>query len=119
MQEQSLAAQAEEKDKERQFTAEQNQLDRETTLQKAALSTAGFDVDTKDNGIIDVIEQSKLMLEQSRDNNKTSLERLKLNHTSVEKDKDRKLKEKEIASKEKIEKLKAETSLKNKTSGEK
>jgi hypothetical protein len=42
-----------------------------------------------------------------------------LSHDSIEKAKDRSLKEKEIQSKERIEKLKAKTALKNKVSGEK
>ena len=111
---------AKEKDTlDKMFIAEQNQLDRENALQKTALSVTGFDTDTADNGVLDVLEQSKFSLEESKENNKNSLERLKLSYSSVEKDKDRKLKEKEIASKEKIEKLKAETALKNKVAGEK
>ena len=119
MQQEQIAAEQERTESARAFEAEQNQLDRENKIQVASLKTAGFDTDTADNGIIDVIEQSKLQLEQSRDANAQIQESNKLSHDSTEKAKDRALKEKEIQSKERIEKLKAKTALKNKVSGEK
>lgn len=119
MAQEAQAAAQQEKNEERAFTAEQNQLDRENDIQIAALKTAGFDTDTADNGVIDVLEQSKLQIEQSKEANKQMQESNKLSHESNEKSKDRSLKEKEIQSKERIEKLKAKTALKNKVSGEK
>lgn len=119
MQQDMIQAQAMEKEKERAFNAEQNQLDRENELRVAALKVTGFDTDTSDNGRLDAIEEAKLQIDQLKESNQSMRERDKLNHDSLEKDKDRQLKREEIASKEKIEKLKAKTALKNKTSGEK
>jgi hypothetical protein len=119
MQQEQIQAQAEEKDRDRQFEAEQNQLDRQARLQEAALKVTGFDTDTADNDRLDAIEASKNMLEHSKLAYDQANERMKLSHDSNERNKDRKLKEKEIESKEKIEKLKAKTALKNKVPGEK
>ena len=69
MQEQQIKAQEMEKERERDFIAEQNQLDRDAKLREAALKVVGFDTDTADNDRLDAIEQSKLMIEQSRISN--------------------------------------------------
>lgn len=112
------AAQAE-KEKEREFIATQNQLDRENKIREKVISTMGFDTDTKDNSVIDVVEQGKIALEQSKLANDSLEKSYERNHTMLEAEKDRQLKRDELSSKEKIEKLKAETALKNKTAGEK
>lgn len=119
MQEQALAAEQAAVQESRAFEAEQNQLDREASLREAAIKVVGFDTDTADNDRLDAIEESKMQIEMSRESNKQLQERSKLTHDSSERQKDRDLKSKEIESKERIEKLKAKTALKNKVSGEK
>lgn len=108
-----------EKEKEREHEARENQLDRENDLRVAALKVTGFDTDTSDNNRLDAIEESKLQIESMRASNEHLRETNKLVHDSSEKAKDRALKKEEIKSKERIEKLKAKTALKNKVSGEK
>lgn len=119
MEQNRIQAEAEEKERERMFEAEQNQLDRESRLREAALKTMGFDTDTEDNDRIDTIEESKLAIEQSKLAYEDSNRKMEMNISQNESAKDRQLKREEISSKERIEKLKAETALKNKVSGEK
>ena len=119
MQQQMLEAQAAEKEAERAFEAEQNQLDRENDIQVAALKTVGFDTDTADNDRLDVIEAGKSMIEQSKianDHNNKAADR---NHTTSENEKNRQLEREKEKNKMEIEKLKAKTALKNKVTGEK
>ena len=79
----------------------------------------GYDTDTAGNDQIDVIGQSKIMLEQTKVTNDIAMKQYEISSNSSDKEKDRSLKREEIKSKEKIEKLKAETALKNKVAGEK
>jgi hypothetical protein len=119
MQQQQIEAQRIEKEAERMFVAEQNYLDRQNKIQVEALKTMGYDTDTADNDQIDVIGQSKIMLEQAKLTNDLSMKQQELSLNTSDKAKDRALKREEIASKERIEKLKAKTALKNKVAGEK
>ena len=119
MQQQTLEAQAQEKAADRQFQAEQNQLDRENKIREAVIKATSFDTDTNDSGDLEAIKYGELSLKQMDSDRKHQQEASKLQHDSIEKGKDRALKEKEIASKERIEKLKAQTALKNKVTGEK
>ena len=108
--------------------SEQKQLDRENKLDVEAVKALGFaeNTDVNDNGIPDVIEQTKVALESGRDAFTQSLESGKLS-TQISKDrsdaalKSRELdiKEKDIASKERIAKDNNKTALKNKVVGEK
>ena len=91
-----------------QFEAEQNQLDRENKIQIEAIKASGFDTDTQDSGKVEAFDYAATALEQS-----------KINSDNINKEKDRELKREEIKSKEKIEKAKNKTALKNKVSGEK
>ena len=119
MQQQQIEAQRLEKEAERIFVAEQNYLDRQNKIQIEALKTMGYDTDTAGNDQIDVIGQSKIMLEQTKVTNDIAMKQYEISSNSSDKEKDRSLKREEIKSKEKIEKLKAETALKNKVAGEK
>lgn len=119
MQQQQLDAQQAQEERKMQHESIENQLDREASLREAAIKVTGFDSDTADNGRLDALEEMKVQLDQMNTQNSLNLENNKLLHDSNEKAKDRQLKKEEIKSKEKIEKLKAETALKNKTSGEK
>lgn len=119
MQQEQIAAQEREKQEERAFEAEQNQLDRENKLQEAAIKVTGFDTDTADNDRLDALEASKTMIEQSKIANDRVEKQMDRNHDAVQKAGDRAVKMKEIESKERIEKLKAKTALKNKVPGEK
>lgn len=116
---QQIEAQQMEKEAERQFEAEQNQLDRDADLHKTVISTMGFDTDTHDNDVIDVVEQGKQALEQMKMSNDQMDKDKQRSHEQSEKEKDRQLKRDELKSKESIEKLKAKTALKNKVTGEK
>jgi len=91
-----------------QFEADQNQLDRENKIQVEAMKSAGFDTDTQDSGTVEVFDYASTALEQS-----------KINSDNLNKEKDRNLKREEIKSKEKIEKEKNATALKNKVVGQK
>ena len=119
MQQQTLEAQAQERAADRQFQAEQNQLDRENKIREAVIKATSFDTDTNDSGDLEAIKYGELSLKQMDSDRKHQQEASKLQHDSIEKGKDRALKEKEIASKERIEKLKAQTALKNVVPGEK
>lgn len=107
LQEQALAAQAEEKAQDRAFEAQENQLDRENDIQVAALKTLNFDEDVQGTGELEAIESAKMFMEQSKQNAEQSLKSRELD-----------IKEKEIASKERIEKEKNKTALKNLTNAE-
>ena len=72
-----------------------------------------------DNDQIDVIGQAKIMLDHSKQANEVAMKNQEISHDAGQKSLDRQLKREEIASKEKIEKLKASTALKNKVPGEK
>lgn len=119
MQREQLEAQAAEKEAERAFIAQQNQLDREAKIQEAALKVTGFDPDTEGNAKLDTIEESKLAIERSRVAFDDANKKLDRSTQVSENAKDRALKIEELNSKERIEKLKAKTALKNKVSGEK
>jgi hypothetical protein len=119
MQQQQIEAQRLETEAARMFEAEQNYLDRQNKLQVEALKTMGYDTDTADNDQIDVIGQAKIMLEQTKVTNDIAMKQYEIKSNSSDKEKDRSLKREEIKSKERIEKLKAETALKNKVAGEK
>jgi phage terminase large subunit-like protein len=119
MQQQQIEAQQIEKEEERNFEAEQNQLDRENKLQEAAIKVTGFDTDTSDNNRLDALEASKTMIEQSKISNERVDKQMDRNHDAAQKAGDRAVKMKEIESRERIEKLKAKTALKNKVPGEK
>lgn len=119
MQQQNLQAQAQEKQADRNFTAEQNQLNREARLKEAAIKAMGFDTDTNDSGEIEAIKYSEIAIKEMDTINKHNNEQAKMQHESLEKAKDRALKEKEIQSKERIENKKASIALKNKVVGEK
>lgn len=119
MQQQQLEAQAAEKEAERAFVAEQNQLDREARLAEAGIKVMGFDTDTADSGEIEALEAAKMAIEQSKVANERADKQMDRMSTQSENAKDRALKMEEIKSKERIEKLKARTALKNKVAGEK
>jgi len=91
-----------------------SELDRQNRIQIETIKALGFaqDTDVNDNQVPDVLEQSKIALEQQS----MSYEHLRKNKEIASKEKIEtqkiKIKEKEIESKEKIEKLKAETALK-------
>lgn len=110
-----IEAQAAEKDKDRAHESRENDLDRKAEIQKAVISSMGFDTDTADSGSIEVVEQGKLFLEQQKLQQDSSTKEKELRHEKEENEKDRQLKRQELKSKEKIEK----TKLKNPVSGEK
>lgn len=114
-----MAAAAEEAQQLRAFQANESQLDRENDIRKAVITTMGFDDDVQGNDINDVVAYGNLALKQVEVERKNTLENRKLSHESNEKAQDRQLKEKEISSRERIEKLKAKTALKNPVVGEK
>tara|TARA_R110000822_G_scaffold2004_7_gene9554 strand:- start:9031 stop:11448 length:2418 start_codon:yes stop_codon:yes gene_type:complete len=118
-QQQAFAAAAEEKAADQAFLANENQLDRENDIRKTVIGTMGFDDDVQGNGVNDVVAYGNLALKQVEVERKHNLEERKLSQDTNDKSQDRQLEEKKIASKEKIEKLKADTALKNKVSGEK
>jgi len=126
MQQQQIQAQQQSEQAKQMFEAEQNQLDRDTDIRKAVIGSMGFDQDIQDNGVNDMVEYGKLSLAEMEarrksENEKSKIEndKRKIESESESKEKDRTLKREEIASKERIEKLKARTALKNKVSGEK
>jgi len=104
------------------------QLDRENKLKVETVKAMGFsqDTDINDNQVPDVLEYSKIHLEQGRDSFNQFIEQNKLG-AQVSKDKsDAKLKsreldikEKDIKSKERISKDNNKTAMKNKVVGEK
>jgi len=119
MQQQTMMQAAEEADKARAFEADQNDKDRETKIRTAVISSMGFDQDIQGNEVNDMVAYGKLSLDELEAERKNNIENRKITQESADKAADRQLKEKEIASKERIEKLKAKTALKNPVSGEK
>ena len=126
MQTEQLQAAAEEKQKERDFVAEQAELDREAKIHEAVIKGMGFDQDTQGNQMNDAINYGAQVLKEMEANNKQrneenkhTLEQRKLGIEEKRLNQEKELKHKELQSKERIEQLKARTALKNKTSGEK
>lgn len=105
---------------ERQFKQTENQLNRENEIRKAYIQAVGFneDKDMNDNGIPDVIEYGKDAIAAITLSSKRQIEDDKMLHASSEKAKDRELEREKIASKERIEKERNKTELKNPVSGE-
>ena len=126
MQQAQIQAQQQSEQATREFEANENQLDRDVKVRTAVIQSMGFDQDIQDNGMNDMVEYGKLTLAEmtarkkaENDDKKIDNDRKKIESESQSKEKDRALKREEIASKERIEKLKAKTALKNKVSGEK
>lgn len=86
----------------------------ETKIQVAQIATYNrqMDLDVNENLIPDPLEIGAQALKQRELDSKNFIENLKLQADKVTKAKELTLKEKEIASKEKIEKMKADTALK-------
>ena len=125
MQQEMIKAQADEKDKERAFEAQENELDRETKIRTTVISAMGFDTDTAGTGTIEAVDYGNQVLKtmdlqnkQMNEQRKHSLELQKMQHASEENDKDRKVKKEEMKNKMEIEQLKARTALANPVSGE-
>jgi hypothetical protein len=118
MQKELLAAQDAREDKKMAFESNENRLDREADIYKATISATSFDTDTQASGQVEAMAYSELALKQMDISAKNAHANAKLNIEVSEKAKDRALKEKEIASKEKIEKEKARVAMKNKVVGE-
>ena len=120
MQQEQIKAAKEQQAQQQSFEAEQKQLDRENEIRRAMISSMGFDQDIQGNAVIDVVEQGKLAIDQSKHAfdqsiqtqqmaqgqldaiRKHQLEKEKVNLTQKQID----LKEKEIKSREQQEKLK-------------
>jgi hypothetical protein len=120
MQQEQIKAAKEQQAQQQAFEAQQNQLDRENEIRRAMISSMGFDQDVQGNNMIDVVEQGKLAIDQSKQAfnqsvqtqqmaqgqidsiRKHQLEKEKVNLTQKQID----LKEKEIKSREQQERLK-------------
>jgi hypothetical protein len=120
MQQEQIKAAKEQQAQQQAFEAQQNQLDRENEIRRAMISSMGFDQDIQGNNMIDVVEQGKLAIDQSKQAfdqsiqtqqiaqgqmdsiRKHQLEKEKVNLTQKQID----LKEKEIKSREQQERLK-------------
>jgi hypothetical protein len=119
MQEAQLQANAQEKQDDRAFRAEESRLERENKIQVASLKSMSFDTDVQDNSIIDAAKQADIYLAQTVANN-TLMDKQMDRATKVgENDKDRALKYHELNVKKQIEDKKATVALKNKVVGEK
>jgi hypothetical protein len=120
MQQEQIKAAKEQQAQQQAFEAQQNQLDRENEIRRAMISSMGFDQDIQGNNMIDVVEQGRLAIDQSKNAfeqsvqtqqmaqgqmdsiRKHQLEKEKVNLTQKQID----LKEKEIKSREQQERLK-------------
>jgi len=120
MQQEQIKAAKDQQAQQQAFEAQQNQLDRENEIRRAMISSMGFDQDIQGNNMIDVVEQGKLAIDQSKNAfeqsvqtqqmaqgqmdsiRKHQLEKEKVNLTQKQID----LKEKEIKSREQQERLK-------------
>jgi hypothetical protein len=108
---------AQEKQKDRTHETVENEKDRNLEREKMLNETnaALFASDINDNGVSDALEVNKLNMEMQ---DKQATQNIKQQEVEVKKEQN-KLKNKEIESKERIEKKKAETALKNPVAGEK
>lgn len=120
LQQEQIQAAKDQQAQQQAFEAQQNQLDRENEIRKAMVSTMGYDQDIQNNSVVDVIEQGKLAIDQSKQAFDQSLQTQQMfqgqmdsvRKHQLEKDKISQnqkqidLKEKEIKSREQQEKLK-------------
>lgn len=122
MQQQKIEADQMKIDKQNEWQAQQNELDRETRIREKMISVMNFDTDTADNGQIDVLGVGKLSIEQQRleadkianqqamtnklleSAGKQSMEKQKLAHEKEVAALDRRAKDRELASREKVAK---------------
>jgi len=108
MQDSQLQAVAQEKDKERAFEAEQNQLDRENELRKVTLQ--GISAEGSYNPEVDktgqLIEQTKLGLDQSRLAAENSFKQSQLLNQQIDSSRKHQLEKDKIKNEEKLIKLK-------------
>jgi hypothetical protein len=119
MEQQKLMAEAKEKEEARIFEAEQKQLDRENEIRKTVINTMGFDEDIQGNAVNDIVSQGELYLKELESERRNEVDNKKIETDRSLKEQELQVKNKEIESKERIEKLKARTALKNKVAGEK
>jgi hypothetical protein len=105
LQQQQMVMESEERN--REWQSNENQLDRDTDIAKAQISSMGFseDKDMDDNGIIDVLELEKLKQKEVAEARKTEVDKEKLKKDAIEKEKDRKheleMQKRELRDKEK------------------
>lgn len=122
MQQQKIEADQMKIDKQNEWQAQQNELDREARIREKMISVMNFDTDTADNGQIDVLGVGKLSIEQQRleadkianqqamtnklleSAGKQSMEKQKLAHEKEVAALDRRAKDRELASREKVAK---------------
>lgn len=114
MQQEQIAAQKEMHQEDMQLKQYISDTTNETKIQVAQIATYNRqqDLDINENLIPDPLEIGAQALKQRELDSKEFIEKLKFQADKVTKAKELQIKEKEIASKEKIEKLKSETALK-------
>lgn len=61
-----IQAKQQEKAQDQQFEAEQKALDREARIRETIIKVTNFDTDTQGNGVIDVLGEGKLQIEQQK-----------------------------------------------------
>lgn len=75
-----LQAKQQEKAQDQQFEAGENALDREAKIRETIIKVTNFDTDTQGNGVIDVVGEGKLQIEQQKINEQQNQnQRLNLN----------------------------------------
>lgn len=109
-QQDAVAQQLADKDKDRQLKQYEIDSNNETKLQVAQINVYSRqeELDQNNNGIPDPIELGKLSMQERDISSKAFSEKMKLDHTKQIKDKEMSIKEKEIANKKEIEDKKIE-----------
>ncbi len=109
-QQDAVAQQLADKDKDRQLKQYEIDSNNETKLQVAQINVYSRqeDLDQNNNGIPDPVELGKLSMQERDISSKAFSEKMKLDHTKQIKDKEMSIKEKEIANKKEIEDKKIE-----------
>ena len=109
-QQDAVAQQLADKDKDRQLKQYEIDSNNETKLQVAQINVYSRqeELDQNNNGIPDPIELGKLSMQERDISSKAFSEKMKLDHTKQIKDKEMSIKEKEIVNKKEIEDKKIE-----------
>lgn len=98
-----IQAKAQEADKQRQFLAQQNQLDRENKIEVASINSIGYDADVNNSpdGKLDAVGVAKLDLEKSKHDADVMLKSKELNHSIQQSNRDHELEKTKVAQKDK------------------
>lgn len=118
---QAMEMEAQKEKDQRDWQSNENQLDRDSDIQKTVISAVGFNAsdESGDGTVDDIIKQGDLALKQMDSERKHIQEDRKINLDRESKSKELDFKNRELKAKERMNKDNNRTALKNKVVGEK